>query len=76
MAGCIQSAQDSTYSPAAVYKSGTTATGYVLGGGLEYKLTPSWSVKAEYQYLNFGKNDAGLVNAGCRRPGYGFARRL
>ena len=34
-----------------------TATGYVLGGGLEYRLTPVWSVKAEYQYINFGKND-------------------
>jgi outer membrane immunogenic protein len=34
-----------------------TATGYVLGGGVEYKFTPIWSVKVEYQYLNFGKND-------------------
>jgi outer membrane immunogenic protein len=34
-----------------------TATGYVLGGGLEYKFSPAWSIKAEYQYLNFGKND-------------------
>lgn len=35
-----------------------TAVGYVVGGGLEYKITPAWSVKAEYQYLNFGRNDA------------------
>jgi outer membrane immunogenic protein len=34
-----------------------TATGYVAGGGLEYKVTQAWSLKAEYQYLNFGKND-------------------
>ncbi len=34
-----------------------SATGYVLGGGLEYKINPAWSVKTEYQYLNFGKND-------------------
>ena len=33
------------------------ATGYLLGGGLEYQITPVWSVKAEYQYMNFGKND-------------------
>jgi outer membrane immunogenic protein len=32
-------------------------TGYVLGGGLEYRFSPSWSIKTEYQYLNFGKND-------------------
>ncbi len=29
-------------------------TGYVLGGGVEYRLTPSWSIKGEYQYLDFG----------------------
>ncbi len=34
-----------------------TATGYVIGGGVEYKFTPRWSVKAEYQYIDFGKND-------------------
>jgi opacity protein-like surface antigen len=28
-------------------------TGYVLGGGLEYRFSPSWSIKTEYQYLNF-----------------------
>jgi len=39
------------------FRFDTTATGYVLGGGLEYKFTPAWSVKAEYQYINFGKND-------------------
>lgn len=33
------------------------ASGYVLGGGVEYLINPSWSVKAEYQYLNLGKND-------------------
>ncbi len=31
-----------------------TRTGYTLGGGVEYKLTPSWSLKAEYQYVDFG----------------------
>lgn len=35
----------------------TTATGYVLGGGLEYKVTPAWSIKSEYQYINLGQND-------------------
>jgi outer membrane immunogenic protein len=29
-------------------------TGYTVGGGLEFKLTPAWSLKAEYQYLDFG----------------------
>src|SRR5579883_2365853 len=35
----------------------TTTAGYVLGGGVEYKFNPAWSVKAEYQYINLGKND-------------------
>jgi outer membrane immunogenic protein len=26
-------------------------TGYAVGGGFEYLLAPSWSVKAEYLYL-------------------------
>ena len=29
-------------------------TGYAVGGGLEHKITPSWSLKAEYQYINLG----------------------
>jgi outer membrane immunogenic protein len=29
----------------------TTADGWVAGGGVEYKFTPSWSVKGEYQHV-------------------------
>ncbi len=36
-------------------KHETDATGYVVGGGVEHKFNPSWSVKAEYQYLNLGQ---------------------
>jgi outer membrane immunogenic protein len=32
------------------------ATGYVVGGGVEYLLSPKWSVKAEYQYIDLGKD--------------------
>jgi outer membrane immunogenic protein len=34
-----------------------TASGYAIGGGVEYALTGAWSVKAEYQYLNFGNRN-------------------
>ena len=34
-------------------KSGVE-TGYAVGGGLEHKITPAWSIKAEYQYINLG----------------------
>ena len=39
------------------YNIDRTHAGYVLGGGFEYKIAPSWSVKAEYQYINLRKND-------------------
>ncbi len=31
-----------------------TAWGWMVGGGVEHALTPRWSVKAEYNYLDFG----------------------
>jgi outer membrane immunogenic protein len=43
-------------------KNSTTATGYTVGGGWEYKLTPAWSLKAEYQLINLGRNDPVGVN--------------
>jgi outer membrane immunogenic protein len=43
------------------YKFDGTATGYVFGGGGEYKLTPALSFKLEYQYMDFGRNE--LTNA-------------
>lgn len=42
-----------------------TQTGYVVGGGVEYKVNPAWSVKAEYQYINLDASDlngAGPLN--------------
>jgi outer membrane immunogenic protein len=38
-----------------------TLTGYAAGGGVEYKITPQWSVKAEYQFIDLG--DQRLSNA-------------
>jgi outer membrane immunogenic protein len=32
----------------------TGLSGWTVGGGLEYKIRPAWSVKAEYQYFDFG----------------------
>ena len=39
------------------YNIDRVAGGYTVGGGVEYKLTPNWSVNGEYQYINLGKND-------------------
>ncbi len=37
-------------------KQDDTATGYVVGGGLEYAMSPAWSFKAEYQYIDLGRS--------------------
>ncbi len=34
-----------------------TQTGYVIGGGVEYKLNPAWSLKGEYQFISLDAND-------------------
>ncbi len=41
-----------------------TATGYAAGGGLEYAFNPAWSAKAEYQYINLGKDSLALTSGG------------
>jgi outer membrane immunogenic protein len=42
-----------------------TRVGSTVGGGVEYKFTRNWSVKAEYLYIDFGSssyfNGAGLT---------------
>ena len=32
--------------------------GWVAGGGVEFKITPSWSLRGEYQYINPRQSDA------------------
>jgi outer membrane immunogenic protein len=39
------------------YSDRLTRTGWTVGAGWEYGLTPNWSVKIEYNYLDFGKDD-------------------
>jgi outer membrane immunogenic protein len=41
-----------------IYRGNAIETGYVLGGGAEYKISPAWSVKAEYQFIDLGNSDA------------------
>jgi outer membrane immunogenic protein len=40
--------------PVAFTLDGNHNHGWTIGGGAEYMFTPSWSVKGEYQYYNFG----------------------
>jgi outer membrane immunogenic protein len=37
--------------------------GWTVGGGIEYMWSPSWSVKAEYQYFDFGKKSFDVYDA-------------
>jgi outer membrane immunogenic protein len=41
----------------------STRTGETIGGGLEYAVLDSWTLKLEYLYVNFGTFDAGIPNA-------------
>jgi opacity protein-like surface antigen len=38
-------------------------TGYTVGFGSEFALTPNWSAKAEYAYIKFG-NDTVVASDG------------
>jgi outer membrane immunogenic protein len=39
--------------------------GWTVGGGVEYKFAPAWSVKAEYQFFDFGTSRL-IMNDGDR----------
>jgi outer membrane immunogenic protein len=34
-----------------------TVTGFAVGGGIEYALSPAWSLKGEYQFLDLGSSN-------------------
>jgi outer membrane immunogenic protein len=36
-------------------------SGFTVGGGLEYKVTPQWSLKGEYMYFDFGTKNSTLT---------------
>ncbi|KAI94117.1 hypothetical protein T281_12770 [Rhodomicrobium udaipurense JA643] len=60
------------------YSHSETLVGWTVGAGVEYKLTASWSVKAEYQYFDFGSisysyNDCVSVGGTCAPAGSTYA---
>ena len=44
-------------SAANTYKTDALQGGYAAGGGVEFKLNPAWSLKAEYLYVNLDHTD-------------------
>ena len=45
-----------TYTPSTIFSS--TATGYAVGGGLEWAMTSQWLLRGEYLYYNFPSQSA------------------
>lgn len=37
----------------------STETGYTVGGGVEYKILPNWSAKAEYDFVSLDAGNSG-----------------
>ncbi|MGO9483074.1 MAG: outer membrane protein [Rhodomicrobium sp.] len=37
--------------------NGNTLTGWTVGGGVEWKVSPAWSIKAEYLHFDFSNNN-------------------
>ena len=50
--------------PGDMFTADSIRTGWVAGAGLEYRLSPNWSVWAEYDYMNFGEWPAGFSDGG------------
>lgn len=54
-----------TFAPplAAFNSNSTTKAGYTVGAGVEWKVAPLWSVKAEYLYVDFGNQSSTIAYA-------------
>jgi outer membrane immunogenic protein len=50
------------------YGNENSLSGWVIGGGLEYALSPSWSVKIEYLYYDFSNQNQNISWAGSLTP--------
>jgi outer membrane immunogenic protein len=46
------------------FSQSDTQTGWVAGGGVEYKLAPNWSAKVEYQFLSLDARDSNVGTLG------------
>jgi len=59
-ANAINGGGGSTYTPSTAFSS--TATGYVVGGGLEWAMTNHWLIRGEYLFYSFGSQGALVSN--------------
>ena len=56
--------------PVSAESGNSTRTGYTVGGGLEWKFAPNWSVFGEYNFFDFGTKSSNLYSTGLV-PGFG-----
>jgi outer membrane immunogenic protein len=52
--GKVDSRISAPAAPGVFVRRNDIQAGFVVGGGLEYKIMPGWSAKAEYQYIDLG----------------------
>src|SRR5580704_4869582 len=51
-------------SPGDLFLGSQTRLGWTIGGGVEYRVSPNWSVTAQYNFMNFGDRAITLVDGG------------
>ena len=44
------------------YVGRETRRGWAIGAGIEYRIAPNWSLKAEYNHMDFGKKSVWLID--------------
>jgi outer membrane immunogenic protein len=57
-------AASAAFGPSASASFNDTKTGWVIGGGAEWALSPSWSVRAEYLHYEFAGTSRAVPTAG------------
>ncbi|CAL8974104.1 hypothetical protein RHODGE_RHODGE_00974 [Rhodoplanes serenus] len=50
--------------PVASLDTKNTRFGWTVGGGMEWAMAPNWSIKAEYLYLDLGREEASVAFLG------------
>lgn len=50
--------------PGDLFQGSAILPGWTVGGGVEYRVSPNWSVFLEYDYFNFGEHPITLVDGG------------
>jgi outer membrane immunogenic protein len=56
-------------------QTSNTAVGWTLGGGVEWKFAPAWSLKVEYLYVDLGSQST-TIGYAYTSPGPSFTSTL